>query len=203
MRHAIRNDDILEELAYFRNGAGQIVFADKFGNTHPPSYLGKWTEAYKNSLGIYEIIAGSCDTFEFKSVGSSFSLSGGKAVETIITEAIPLATIQQRELDKVYEEYEAAMVPVKNGWTDSERETWRKQEEEARAWNENLAAATPWLDKLIEVRGLTDKAALVAKIIGNADALVLISAELTGVKQKKENAIEAATTVQEVRDAVQ
>lgn len=200
MRHAIVIEGILSEV-----NPRKIV--DRRGIKHPRDILTKWTEAELNAIDIYEITDGTYDAFEFNKIGSTFELVAGKAVETITTEATPVKDMKARELANVYAEYEQAMDLLKNGYTNSERETWRKQEEEARAYVADNLSPTPFIDGLIAAGVAGDRAAIANKIITKADALVISSATPTGIKQRKEDAINAiddiAGTAQEVRDAIQ
>jgi len=197
---------ILEYLEVFKE-KGIPKFFDAFGIKHPAIYLQRWTEEYRNSRGIYTATAGTFDSFSLRSIGSTLSMSNGIVSEAVTTEDIPLAEIQTRELSNTYEEYEEAMEQIKNGYPQSERETWRKQEEQARAYKADSNAATPFLTKLVEVKKLKNPTLTVSqisdKIITNADAYELLAAEITGAKQNKEDGIKAAITAQEVWDAIQ
>ena len=77
--------------------------------------------------------------------------------------------------------------------------SWRKQEEEARAWDADNNAVTPRIDILLVERGLGEtKQELVDKIIANADAYLIIYAELLGRYQKALRLLSEATTEAEI-----
>lgn len=200
MRHAIMKSGVLELVNRRR-------IIDDNGTKHPQNILELWTEEELNSIGIYEIIDGVYDDFEFRKTGATLDLLDGKAIETIVTEPIPIAVLKAREIAKVYDEYESAMDALKNGYTNSERETWRKQEEEARAYVANNLSPTPFINGLLAAGVTGDVPTISDKIIAKADALVVAAATPTGVKQRKEDALNAIDditgTAEEVRYAIQ
>jgi len=77
--------------------------------------------------------------------------------------------------------------------------SWRKQEEEARAYMADNANATPFIDAQLVTRDLGEtKDELVSKIIANADAYQVAYATLLGKFQNLSNAIAISTTVSEL-----
>jgi hypothetical protein len=200
MRYAIMKDGRLEIV-----DPRKII--DQNETRHPCNILKLWSEADLNAIGIYEITDGTFDSFEFKKTGEQVDLIGNKVVETILTEPISIIEIKAREMGNVYAEYEEAMEALKNGYTNSERETWRKQEEEARAYTADNTSPTPFINGLIAAGVAGDVPTIAAKIIAKADALVVAASTPTGIKQRKEDALNAIDditgTIQEVRDAIQ
>jgi len=77
--------------------------------------------------------------------------------------------------------------------------SWRKQEDEARAYSADNTVATPFIDAQLITRDLGEtKDELVAKIIANADAYQVAYATLLGKYQNLTNKISVATTVDEL-----
>lgn len=84
--------------------------------------------------------------------------------------------------------------------TAHEMASWRKQEEEARAWVVDTTAPTPMIDILLVARDLGEaKVELVDKIILNADANLEIYSEYLGRFQKAIRLVDAATTKEELQ----
>ena len=83
-----------------------------------------------------------------------------------------------------------------------EMASWRKQEDEARAYTADNTVATPFIDAQVATRQLETKDELVAKIIANADAYQVTYAGLLGKYQNLSNAISIATTATEVEAIV-
>lgn len=105
---------------------------------------------------------------------------------------------------------------IVGGATYFETASWRKQEEQARAWTLDNTVVTPLIDSLLETRNIgkvertteplevtegiaETKAELVAKIIGKADAYEAIFGQLLGNYQTRISAVDAATTVEELQ----
>jgi len=76
--------------------------------------------------------------------------------------------------------------------------SWRKQEDEARAYTADNTVATPFIDAQLAIRQLETKDELVAKIIANADAYQVAYAGLLGKYQNLTNKINTATTIEEL-----
>ena len=83
--------------------------------------------------------------------------------------------------------------------TSHEMVSWRKQEDEARAWLDSNLAVTTIIDILLVERDLNEtKAELVDKIIINADLYITTYAGYLGRFQKAIRLIDAATTKDEI-----
>jgi hypothetical protein len=77
--------------------------------------------------------------------------------------------------------------------------SWRKQEEESRAWNDDNSVATPMIDILLVERDRGEtKQELVDKIIANADAYTALYAQRLGEYQKALKQLSEATTEEEI-----
>ena len=86
--------------------------------------------------------------------------------------------------------YEAAVASFTVGYPDNEISSWPKQEAEARAWEADNMASTPWIDGAVVARQIP-KDQLVSLIIGNANALAPIHGSLTGKRQRLRDEIGA------------
>lgn len=80
-------------------------------------------------------------------------------------------------------------------YPENEQKTFAKQEDEARAYMANPASATPMIDALALNRGI-DKGVLVSRIIAKADLFAQYSGAVIGYRQKLEDEINAAQTVE-------
>lgn len=92
----------------------------------------------------------------------------------------------QRMLDRLTATYPAA-----------ELLTFDKQEAEARALLADPEAATPFLTPLAAARGL-ETAELARKVIAKADAFTAASGHVIGLRQKDEDRLKAAQSVEDV-----
>ena len=89
-------------------------------------------------------------------------------------------------------EYEQSIAQLTAGTPESEKSTWSKQEAEARAYTTDNTASTPLIDGIATARGV-DRVYLIGKIIEKADAYTIAIAQLTGVRQAKEDQLMAGT----------
>lgn len=103
-------------------------------------------------------------------------------------------SLKQKALSKALDAFNEACDVITQNAPSKEIDSWKKQEDEARAWNADNTAPTPLIDGLLVSRGLSEtKAQLVQKIIDNADLwAVAYSAEL-GVYQSRVKRINATT----------
>ena len=91
----------------------------------------------------------------------------------------------------LFDEYERRMQIIAAGYPPSERESWPVQTSEARALIADVQVATPWIDAAATARGL-DRLELAQRIVAKDDAYRVIHGALTGVRQRIEDAIDAA-----------
>ena len=91
-------------------------------------------------------------------------------------------------LKDINKEYEDAVINLTIDTPDSEKQTWLKQESEARTYILDDTASTPFIDAICLAREC-EKSYLVAKIIEKADAYAVAVGTLTGVRQKLEKEI--------------
>ena len=94
--------------------------------------------------------------------------------------------------------YSQAMLKLKLEYPDVETATWDKQEREALAYRIDNTAPTPFIDGIVQGRGI-DKDELIAKILEKSDALASVTGYYTGVRQALEAQIDAATTYSELQ----
>lgn len=102
--------------------------------------------------------------------------------------------LRQEALSEALQLFNTACDAITQDAPSKEIDSWKKQEDEARAWLADNTAPTPLIDGLLTSRGLGEtKAQLVQKIIDNADLwAVAYSAEL-GVYQSRVKRINATT----------
>lgn len=91
-------------------------------------------------------------------------------------------------LKDINKEYEDAVRNLTIDTPDSEKQTWLKQESEAREWLKDNSAVTPLIDAICANRGV-EKEYLVNKIIEKSDAYAVAIGRLTGTRQAKEKLI--------------
>ena len=91
-------------------------------------------------------------------------------------------------LKAINKEYEDGVRNLTIDTPDSEKQTWLKQEQEARAYLLDSNASTPFIDAICLAREC-DKRYLVSKIKEKADAYTVAVGKLTGIRQKLEKEI--------------
>ena len=129
-----------------------------------------------------------------------------KAHPEVVTEEQPPAppTLEEMKLSKLSEinaAYDSATSSLVATYPQTELLTFDKQESEAKAWKADNSVETPFLNGLAAARGI-DKAELVGRVIFKADAFQMAVATLTGLRQKYEDQLEAATTTEEIEAIV-
>lgn len=100
--------------------------------------------------------------------------------------------------------YDLAVNALTAGYPQTEIDSWSKQESEARAWQADRTAPTPWIDSAATARDIT-RDALAVLILNNANALAPLHGALTGKRQSLRDAINALgpTPTQEQLDLIQ
>lgn len=94
--------------------------------------------------------------------------------------------------------YNAATQAITADYPQLEKDTWPTQDKEIKAYQANPEnALTPWIDIASSVRGLT-RIDYIDRTIAKVALFEQTSAYLTGLRQKYEDQIKAATTVAEV-----
>lgn len=123
------------------------------------------------------------------------TISGGTAYDTEIVTAL-----RTQKITGMDAAYNAAVNPISAQYPATERDSWGKQEAEARAYAASNTAITPLLSAIATARGLT-VADLAARVIAKADDYSTFAGALIGRRQARMDAIAAATTADEI-DAV-
>ena len=114
--------------------------------------------------------------------------------------AIPAPTLEEakaRKLTEINAACDAALSALTADYPESELLTFDKQEAEARALLADPEAATPFLTPLAAARGLETEE-LARKVIAKADAFTTASGHVIGLRQKDEDRLKAAQTVEDV-----
>ena len=88
-------------------------------------------------------------------------------------------------------EYERRMQGIAAGYPPSERESWPVQTSEAYTLLADSTASTPWIDAAASARGL-DRIELAQRIVAKDAQYRVFSGTLSGVRQRIEDAIDAA-----------
>ena len=120
--------------------------------------------------------------------------------DTYTIVAIPEPDLQElkaRKLAEINGAYQQAIATLTPTYPNDERLTFDKQEAEARAWLADNSVPTPFVDALADGRQM-EKAELVSRIIGKADAFAFSSGLLTGQRQRYEDLLDAAETPEAV-----
>ena len=114
------------------------------------------------------------------------------AIAIVDPSAEDLLAAKENAKQLVNSKYSAMMAQVTSGYPQDEIFSWDKQESEARN-----GVTTPFIDALAAARGI-DRTELISRILAKANAFTYVSATLTGIRQKLEDEIDAATTKEDV-----
>ena len=120
-----------------------------------------------------------------------------KAAAEAAEEYNSLASTKARKLAEINAACDAALAALTASYPSSELLTFDKQEAEARALLADPEAATPFLTPLAAARGLETEE-LARKVIAKADAFTTASGHVIGLRQKDEDRLKAAQTVEDV-----
>lgn len=93
-------------------------------------------------------------------------------------------------LVEINQAYTQAVYAIVQGTPELERDSWIKQELEARAYSASNTAPTPYVDTLATARGIP-RALLLTKILEKVALYETAHAYLTGLRQAKEDALNA------------
>jgi len=104
-------------------------------------------------------------------------------------------TNKKKELENSFNEKASLMTTA----LPHEMASWDKQENQARAWNNDNTVVTPIIDELLIARNFGEtKQDLVNKIIGNADAYEVVYGQILGKYQNLISQVDGATTIADV-----
>lgn len=129
--------------------------------------------------------------------GERIRLSGDFSIAKLINGTLDFDDFGVAKKTKIAEidaAYTAAIAVISANYPETERNSWAKQEAEARAWTANNTAVTPLLSAIATARGST-LADIAARVIANADAYAVYAGGVIGKRQAKMIAIAAATTI--------
>ena len=139
-----------------------------------------WQIAIDNNYNYVDAVAGVLSFKDFRTVDEIFTQTKSSKTNEITT-----------SFNNSVEAITTAL--------PHEMVSWRKQEDEARAYSADNTVATPFIDAQLVTRDLGEtKDELVAKVIANADAYQVAYATLLGKFQNLTNKINTATTVDEL-----
>lgn len=93
-------------------------------------------------------------------------------------------------LAEINQAYTKAVADMVRDTPDFERESWPKQELEAKAYSASNTAPTPYVDTLATARGIP-RAVLLGRILEKVALYETAHAYLTGLRQAKEDALNA------------
>lgn len=120
-----------------------------------------------------------------------------KAAAEAAEEYNSLASTKVRKLAEINAACDAALAALTADYPSSELLTFDKQEAEARALLVDPEASTPFLTPLAAARGLETEE-LARKVLAKADAFTTASGHVIGLRQKDEDRLKAAQSVEDV-----
>ena len=125
---------------------------------------------------------------------------------TLIPDPVPtpeelLAQAKADKLAEINAVCQSTLEALTPTYPERELTTFDKQESEARAYLADPTASTPLLSALATARGI-ELADLVGRVIAKADAFASASGYIIGQRQALEDRLDAAQTVDDVRDIV-
>jgi len=120
-------------------------------------------------------------------------------IEPAYTEEEIFEIVKKQRLNEINTAFESAMKAITAEYPETEKLSWDKQEQEARAYLADNTAQTPLIDSIAEIRGV-DKDVLVEKIIEKADAYTVAVGNAIGKRQVLEDLINQATTIEELEE---
>lgn len=113
-------------------------------------------------------------------------------------ETATLDDLKAAKLAELAVAFSKSMQAVKAGYAEEEVLSWSKQEAEAVAYTASAATAVPLLSGIADARGITVDD-LAGRVLAKAQAWAVLSGAMIGKRQACEDAVNAATTIEEVR----
>ena len=113
----------------------------------------------------------------------------------------PLNVARADKQQQIRTWFESQFSALQSEYTQIEIDTFKTQEEEARAYTADPTAPTPMLSGIATARGITVDS-LAMKVAENAQTYKLLAAPIMGKKQRLEDALKLATTVTEVEAVI-
>lgn len=115
--------------------------------------------------------------------------------ERFSSPAVDMVALAKRLITDNNAAYESAIAALTAGYPPSEIATWERQRAEALAWAANSSAPTPWIDIAAATRGI-ERTLFLGRTHAKAEAFAQVSAYLTGLRQRYDDAIRTATPEQ-------
>lgn len=112
-----------------------------------------------------------------------------------VPEPEPIEDVRKRMLADVNLRCEMMLGALKAGYPDGEVVSWDQQVIEARALDVSPTAVTPLLSAIAAQRGI-DVTTLAGRVLEKANAYAVASGSIIGARQRLEDAINAANTVE-------
>ena len=112
-------------------------------------------------------------------------------------DALTVDDVRQMKIREINAEADSALVFITNAYPQSERISWDKQEQEARAFLADNTYPTPLLSAIATGRGITVLEAA-TKVVTKADSYVVVAGAVFGQRQALEDQVIASTTKLEV-----
>ena len=112
-----------------------------------------------------------------------------------------LALVKKEQIAQVLAASDAAMAALSSRYSEHEKLSWPKQEQEAKALQADPEAPAPLLRGVAATRGIALEE-LQVKVLANVGASETATAFILGTQQRYEDEIAAATTIEEVQRVV-
>jgi hypothetical protein len=157
-----------------------------------------YTEVFPNQLNYIEVAG--VKTIMTPEIEAEVQALATAWVQELGAEGNPtLAQAQERKSTEINAAFSADVAAITTA-SSHEMVSWRKQEDQARAWNLDNTVTTPIIDAILTTRVVAGetKQILVDKIIAAADAYELAYGALLGKSQTLLANVTAATTVADV-----
>lgn len=112
-----------------------------------------------------------------------------------------LDAVKAAKLAQLADEFSLRMAVVRAGYPEEEVLSWSKQEAEAEAYTAGATASVPLLSGIAGARGITVDD-LAGRVLAKAHAWAVMSGAMIGKRQACEDAVDGATSIEEVRAIV-
>ena len=112
-------------------------------------------------------------------------------IQSVINSSLTIKQLLDNKQSEITQKFKAAMSPITGIYTDEDIASFPTQEAEAKAWQADNTAATPFIDGLLANRPSVDKATLVQRIIDNATTYKAVAGPAIGKKQHYEDLLYA------------
>lgn len=150
--------------------------------------------------GYFVAVTPSGDIPEVPACDSNDAVLIG-TLELPADEAAQLAQAKAERLELITNECDKVLSAIKTSYPQSEVESWPQQVKEAEAIAADPQADAPLLNAIATYRGLT-VVELAARVKAKADLFAQVSGTIIGKRQALEDALDVATTPDEVSAVV-